>query len=777
MNDRPVAHEYEVLLIDDSDGDVELLSHSLREGGFGHVRVTRADRLWVGLELLRSNRYDVTVLDLSLPDSHGQATFHALRRCALDCPIVVVTGDSDDALGAQLVREGAQDCIVKGEFTASSMARALRHAVERHRAEKALEAARQEAIAASRVKGDFVASVSHEIRTPLNAILGMCEVLLGTDLAPSQEEYLRIIDRAGHSLHDLVSAVLDFSSIEAGGLKLRDISFDLREVVETTCEMLAFDAHKKNLVLGLRIDPRVAQRVSGDPGRLRQILVNLIGNAIKFTTEGEVRVDVAPVVRQADRVCFRVSDTGVGIPQSRLSAIFDSFTQADGTVARSHGGTGLGLTISSLLAEAMDGSIVVDSVVGRGSEFRATIRLARAGGEVERPRPRPGLRALVIAHHQLERTLLADALERMGLVVRVAASGEFGIDEVESAQRSDSPFDLVFVDCRMPKMNGFQVAQRLVQLRAGYRRAVMLLTTDHRRGDIERCHEAGFSAYLFKPVRESALNDLVLTENSGGLAVKPELPDEGTRPQQTGLRILLAEDSSDNQLLIRAYLRDSPHELVLANNGIEAIDSFREGQFDLVLMDMQMPIKDGYSATREIRGIERVEARSPTRIVALTAHAFDGESEKSFAAGCDDHVTKPISKRRLLEVIEESLVGGRIAARGDESGCYLITPDPEIADLVPDYLDGRRQDVAALREALGAGDFDRIQELAHNMKGTGTAYGCDALSEIGARMEAAAKISHGSAVDEEIVGLVGFLSRVEIADGEGLDEKQEEETR
>ena len=779
MNDRSAPRNYDVLLIDDSDGDVELLQHSLRDGGFPEVRITRADRLWVGLELLRSNRYDVIVLDLSLPDSDGRATFYALRRRASDCPIVVVTGDSDDALGAALVREGAQDCIVKGEFSAHSLVRSLRHAVERHRAEKALKAARETALSASRAKTEFVSSISHEIRTPLNAILGMAEMLMGTELAPGQEEYVRIIGRAGHSLLDLINGVLDLSQMEAGDLSIREVPFALDELFESTCELLAFDAHRKGLALGLRIDPGVPRTMKGDSGRLRQILVNLIGNAIKFTPEGSVCVYVDRVLGQPGRLCIRVCDTGIGVPEEQREAIFESFTQADGSVARSYGGTGLGLTISVRLAKAMGGGIEVDSVVGQGSEFRAVVQLAQAEVQpADRPEPRPGQRALVIDDHPLERTLLAEALGRLGLAVRTAANGDLGIEEVDRAEQNRSPFDLVFVDCRMPGTHGFAVAERLAGMPGGYARAVMLLTTDHRRGDIERCQAAGFAAYLFKPVKESALAELVLSDMADRVVMKPSERRASAGPKEQGLRILLAEDSCDNQLLIRSYLQDSPHDLVVAQNGIEAVNHYRAHHFDLVLMDMQMPIKDGYGATREIRSLERNEGRSRTRIVALTAHAFEGQSEKSFAAGCDEHVCKPISKRRLLEVIGGSIEGGPADAASAPSNRasprILITPDPEIANLVPGYLDARRQEIAVLQEALAAADFDHIERLAHNMKGSGAGYGCAGISAIGAQMETAAHAADRSAVAGKITGLMDFLSRVVVAESDGVEEKDAE---
>jgi CheY-like chemotaxis protein len=515
-----------------------------------------------------------------------------------------------------------------------------------------------------------------------------------------------------------------------------------------------------------RVASDVPDGLAGDPGRLRQVLVNLLGNAVKFTERGCVRLDVQRG-SEAHSLEIRVSDTGIGIPEAKQARIFDSFTQADGSVTREYGGTGLGLTISTRLVAAMGGTLDVTSAPGAGSTFRVRIPLqvaAAAGAEEHPPLPPPGLRALVVDDQELERETVAQHLGHWGIDVELAASGAEGLERATKADREGDPFDLVFVDCRMPGMTGFDVFERLARELQSAARVVMMLTTDHRRGDIQLCADAGLGGYLLKPVKETALRELVLAmttdrESSAPDAAERELPWTSER----GLRVLLAEDSNDNQLLVRAYLRDTPHELRVVENGLEAVEACRREVFDVVLMDVQMPVQDGLSATREIRAFERRIGRRPTPIIALTANAFEGESEASRAAGCDTHVTKPISRRRLVDL----LAGKALPPRGDPPRRRLAPPD-DVAELLPGYLENRQQELPRLFDALEGRDFEPIRVAGHNMKGTGAAYGCPELGEIGARLEAAARLANGADVEEGLLAVGELLKSFEIVPAPGV---------
>lgn len=748
---------FDVLIVEDNDGDAFLTVDALgSHGGKGPFRTHRVERVAEAEALLRRRHFDAVVLDLSLPDSGPAETFSRIRSVAPQTAIVVATMPKDPTVGVNLVAAGAQDFIEKGEQL-TALPRALRYAIERAGVEQKLEVARREAMVASTMKSEFVSRVSHEIRTPLNVILGLTDVLDGIELSEEARNYLSIIRRAGTTLLDLINGVLDFSKLEAGALDTVRTSFDLRKLVESTVEIGAFEAHRKGISLYLWIEEDLPRKVIGDPARLRQILVNLIGNAVKFTSEGFVRVDVRPGPENRDVVCFAVSDSGVGVPEDMRDAIFESFVQADGGVTRRFGGTGLGLSIASRLARALGGGIHLEPTEAEGSEFVLSLPLP-ASDEVRAPELPPGigLRALVVDDDPTERALLSQALDRLGVQCLSASGGEEAIRTVEDAMANEAAFDLVLLDCRMPGCNGFAIAKELIRIAGTADSLVLMLTTDHRRRDLEHCRKLGMRGYLLKPAKPTILTALVGAVQAGD-AETPHGGVAATRADRH-LRILLAEDSPDNQLLANAYVQGSGHELVIANDGEEAVEVFKQQAFDLVLMDVQMPRKDGYSATRAIRGFESNTGRRRTPIVALTAHAFEEEIERSRDAGCNGHEAKPISKRRFFELLRE-FVPGETPDENLEGA--MIDPDPDIADLVPGYLANRRSEVSLLVDAVGSADYDSIRVLGHNMKGTGGAYGCPGIAEIGARLEAAAKVEDAAGIEESIAQLETWLSRAQ----------------
>jgi PAS domain S-box-containing protein len=658
-------------------------------------------------------------------------------------------------------------------------------------ANEAREAAREAAEAASRAKSDFLANMSHEIRTPMNGVMGMLDLALDGDLPAEQREYLEIARLSAESLLTVINDILDFSKIEAGRLALDEIPFDLPAMLEETLSTLALRAHHKSLELALEVDPNVPAAVVGDPGRIRQVIVNLVGNAIKFTERGEVVVRVIGDSAAADTVDLHVAvcDTGIGIAPEKLAAIFEPFTQADTSTTRRFGGTGLGLAISTKLVELMRGRIWAESKPGVGSTMHFTVPLKRT----ELPAAAPvgvdlrGVPALVVDDNATNRSILQGLLTRWGMKPTVVDGGLAGLALLRSESAGRNRFSLLIVDAQMPGMDGFAFVQRVREHQEWGEPAIMMLSSATFHEDVRRCREVGIDVYLTKPVRATELRESIARLLAGrGVSPDERHQQRSTHPATAGLppglRVLLAEDNPVNQQLALALLRKHGAAVTLAADGREAVKAFESESFDVILMDVQMPELDGLEASRLIRSREAPGARVP--IIALTARAMAGDREACLAAGMDSYVPKPIRAAELLNAINQALglpSDGLRHPTGRGSQRFAVAPreGPAIdlgdfreitgddADLMGQMLQAFRADaprhVTRITEGIAASDAGMVRDAAHTLKGAASAIGARAMRELADELEAAGRSGDLASTGPAFTALAPEMRRVVAA--------------
>jgi PAS domain S-box-containing protein len=628
-----------------------------------------------------------------------------------------------------------------------------------------LEIARRRAEEATETKSAFLANMSHEIRTPLNAILGMASLALNTRLSPRQRDYLETVKASGEALLLVVNDVLDFSKIDARRLELERTAFDVRDVVGDAARLLCLRAAEKRIELACDINARTPTVLLGDPGRFRQVLLNILGNAVKFTDKGEVVVRVRPDEGASDDeravLVVSVSDTGIGIPAEKRDHVFQAFTQADSSTTRRFGGTGLGLAISQRLVELMGGRIWVESNVGVGSTFHFTAVFDRPSAEASVPVARErepkalvGLRVLVVDDNATNLRILREMLESWQMQPVVAADAAAGLRELEDATAAGRPYDVVVTDAQMPDMDGFMFARRIKQDRRLHGIPVVMLTSMGRPDDSGKSRAAGVHTYLTKPVKHSDLLD-AFTAIFGGLARQSPAPPaavEETPGPRKPLRVLIAEDNAVNRKLVTTLLRKRRHLVKAVENGRAALDAVSTGGWDVVLMDLQMPEMGGLEATRSIRAAERTTGRH-VPIVALTAHAMPGDRDRCLDAGMDDYLAKPIDVPLLIAVVERLGRQARGAAANTVPGPGAAAPGDgplldEAAALT--YAGGDRRllrqvvglfrsdatvRVRAMGRAIRARDAEALRVAAHTLKGAAGAVGAGSSRALASSLE------------------------------------------
>jgi signal transduction histidine kinase/HPt (histidine-containing phosphotransfer) domain-containing protein len=792
-----------LLVVEDNPGDARLVRETLSGVRGERFVLEYADRLSAAIERLATPGIDVVLLDLSLPDSNGVETITRLHESVPLVPIIALSGNDDERVIQSAVRNGADDFLVKGTFQTDSLLRSIGYALDRRLVREELAQARDSALESARLRAEFLANMSHEIRTPLNGIIGITRLLADTQLTTEQREMSEIASVSADTLLKIVNDILDFSKISAGKVVFEEADFDLGTTVESVIQMFAEQAQTKNVTINSFIEGDVPLLLLGDAGRLSQVLTNLVGNAIKFTPRGETTVRVGRVTETDDEAIlrFHVRDTGIGIPLEGQRHVFQAFAQADGSTTRKYGGTGLGLAISAQLVELMGGTIGLQSEPGSGSTFwfTATFRKQPASHQELTIQARlKGVHVLIADHNDASGHLIAEHLAAWGMRSELVNSATEAMAALRSAEASGDRFALALIDIQLSEMDGLAVARAIKSEPALAATRLLGIYSLGGRPAESQMKGSGMAALLAKPIKQSQLfNTLtaMMAAPSADATVPSLPPSQRRRPVReiksripealrVRTRILLVEDNLVNQQVAMRMLERMGYKADAVENGREALESLAQRDYDVVLMDCQMPEMDGYSATSEFRRREGSSRR--TTIIGITAHALPGDREDCLKAGMDDYLAKPVTPQDMVETIDRwVLTINHLDSNGNVNGNHSVDtgahaddltdadkptidetvlaqlreferPDESsfVAHLISMFLSDLTMRLTEIHAALAVADGQRVNRAAHALKGASGELGAARLRALSSRLEL-------QTANQSVEGLDGLIGIVE----------------